>query len=283
MDGRFARRVGRDRGVAILGILLAVVALRAAGLAGRVDAGDAYVAELGLVAVLAFVVAPSLLSSPPRAALALLVGGAVATGSVVAPWTTVVVLAFLHNATPVGFLAERLAGTPSFRPALRAAAILFLAVPAFLATGLLARGFASLGLAHTEVSFGSVGPLAEHLRVFVPTEWVSTAAAAPLFTAAAYLQLLHYGAVIGVLPRLLDARGTPGDAPAFPWPSARVLAAAIAAVGALAAFGFLRDFAGTRAQYGLLASVHAWIEVPVLLLALAPRSRAPTLRSLPTA
>ena len=36
---------------------------------------------------------------------------------------------------------------------------------------------------------------------------------------------------------------------------------------------FVRDFAGTRASYGLLAAVHAWIEIPVLLLTLAPATR----------
>jgi hypothetical protein len=38
--------------------------------------------------------------------------------------------------------------------------------------------------------------------------------------------------------------------------------------GAVAFVAFVADFAGARAWYGVIAAVHAWVELPVLLLAL---------------
>lgn len=273
VDGRFGRRLRAGAGALMLAILALVVGLRALTILHRIHPADGYVAELGLVATLAFVVVPDLAATPARAAFAIALGGALAAGSALAPWTTVVTLAILHNATPVGFLTERLAGRPERRRVLATCAVLFLAIPALIAGGLPARALEALGAWRPDATFGTVGALVSHLRVFVP-EAVTNASFAPhVFAACAFLQLLHYGIVIGVLPRLLATRGTEGDDPVMPWPAARVLGLGIAGVGLVAAVGFVRDFAGTRAAYGLLASVHAWIELPVLLLALAGRPR----------
>ena len=182
-----------------------------------------------------------------------------------------VLLAILHNATPVGFLAERFGATPRGRPVLAACAALFVAVPTAIACGWVSRALSAGGITPPDRAFDSAGTLADHLRVFVPSAFEQASFAPNLFAACAYLQLLHYGVVIGVLPRLLGARGTASDAPIAPWPRRTTLTLAIAGLGMLAAVGFVRDFVGTRAAYGLLASVHAWIELPVLLLALAPR------------
>ncbi len=274
VDGRFGSRLRSGEGLIVLAILGLVVVLRALSLARAIDPSDEYVAELGLVAVLAFLVVPDLASRPARAALAFLIGATIATGSAVAPWVTVVVLSILHNATPVGFLAERFAGTARGKSAIRTCAVLFVLVPIAIGVGLGSRALTALGLYAPDRAFESAGALASHLRVFVPAEWTSSPIAPHLFAASAYLQLLHYGVVIGVLPRLLGPRGTPADAPVAPWPKRTVLALCIAIVGIAAAIGFVHDFAGTRAAYSLVASVHAWIELPVLLWALAPRSRS---------
>ena len=273
VDGRFGARLRSRDGLLVLSLLLLVVGLRALSLTGTIDPSDAYIAELGLVAVLAFVVVPDLATRPARAALAFAIGAAIATGSAVAPWTTIVVLAILHNATPVGFLAERFAGTPRRRTVMRTCGLLFVLVPIAIASGLGSRALTTIGLYAPDRAFASAGALASHLRVFVPTQFTASSFAPDLFAAVAYLQLLHYGVVIGVLPRLLGPRGTSGDAPIAPWPRKTILGLGIAAVGIAATIDFVHDFAGTRAAYGLVASVHAWIELPVLLWALAPHPR----------
>ena len=273
VDGRFGARLRSRSGAVVLAILCLVVVLRALSLARTIDPSDGYVAELGLVAVLAFIVVPDLASRPARAALALGVGATIATGSAVAPWTTVVVFSILHNATPVGFLAERFAGSSRGPIVMRTCAVLFVLVPIAIAIGLGSRALIALGLYAPDRAFASVGALASHVKVFVPAEFTESSFAPRLFAASAYLQLLHYGIVIGVLPRLLGPRGTAGDAPVAPWPKKTALVLAIAAVGVAATIGFVADFVGTRAAYSLVASIHAWIELPVLLWALSPRPR----------
>lgn len=268
VDGRFGAGLASGRGIVVAGILAGVVALRALVLLGHAPALDAYVLELGLVAVLAFLVVPALVTRPARTTVAVAVGAAIALGSWLDPLLTIAVLAILHNATPVGFLAER---DDVRARALPACAVAFIAVPLLIATGRPAAGLAALGLAAPDAGPASAGALADHLRVFVPPAWLGTARAVDVFAAAAYLQLLHYGIVLGVLPRLLHAGP---DAPVLPWPRARGLTLAIAAVGVVFTVAFLARFAPTRATYGLLASVHAWLEVPVLLLALGGRATA---------
>ena len=274
VDGRFGDRLRSGGGILILALLALAVGLRALSVAGAIDARGEYLAELGVVATMVFVVVPELGRHPGRAAFAFLAGATIATGSAVAPWTTVVILSILHNATPVGFLAERFAGTPRRRPVLLACAVAFLAVPIAIASGLGSRGLSAVGLFAPDLAFASAGTLASQLRVFVPAAWLDDALAPSIFAASAYLQLLHYGVVIGVLPRLLTPRGSDGDRPIAPWPGARRLAVAIAGVSVVAAFAFVRDFGATRTSYGILASAHAWIELPLLLWARAPRPRA---------
>jgi len=61
----------------------------------------------------------------------------------------------------------------------------------------------------------------------------------------------------------------PGAAGLVRWPRGVLFALFCAGVAGLALGGFFRRFrAGARAYYGLLRAVHAWIEVPVLILAL---------------
>ena len=46
--------------------------------------------------------------------------------------------------------------------------------------------------------------------------------------------------------------------------------AGVVLLSAVAFVGYAVDFKVARSWYGLAAAVHAWVEVPVLLLALAP-------------
>lgn len=270
VDGRFGRRLPGQQVAALVGLLGLAVGLRALGLMGVLDAQDSYVAELGVVAVMAFVALPDLVATPLRALVAFAVGASLALGSWLAPLPTLVLLAVVHNLTPIGFLVERTAGTSMQRRLARSLPLLFVGVPLLLAAGWPALLLAKLGLFAPDVTFGSVGSLARHRGVFVPEPVLASSWATPLFTAVTYLQLLHYGAVLLVLPRLLGPTEGGVDRPRRPWPRARVLGLLIAAVGLVAVVAFVRDFRGTRTAYGLVAAVHAWIEIPLLLLALSP-------------
>jgi hypothetical protein len=82
-----------------------------------------------------------------------------------------------------------------------------------------------------------------------------------------------------VLPMLL-ARLDPAARGLVAWPRGWVFAGLLAGVSVLAVYRFGQEFAHTRALYGIAASVHAWIEVPLIVIALTrtaqPGSSNPT-------
>ena len=54
------------------------------------------------------------------------------------------------------------------------------------------------------------------------------------------------------------------------WPRTTVWLAVLVGVAVVGFAYYAHDFADARAVYGLFALVHAWIEVPVLIAAMAP-------------
>ena len=258
VDERFARRFGGGTTLAIATGLALIVLVRVLGTAAPFP--QSLGLELVLVAALGAMTLPLLLAlSPLAAAAGTLFVGLVVAGVLRAPLDTLVVLAFVHNLTPVGFLAERLSGGER-RRALLACAVVFLGVPVFLASGIPAG---LVALAPDAVAPFGVA-LDDGVAAFVPKA-IGGQRALDLFRAAAFLQCMHHATVLFVLPRL--GAGTEGGR--VPWPSRRRFALGVAAIGAVALIAFAIAFRDARIAYGVLAAVHAWVEVPVLLVALA--------------
>jgi hypothetical protein len=163
----------------------------------------------------------------------------------------------LHNVTPVGFFYEALRGAAR-RRALLLSAVVFLGIPALIATGAPYEALRGTGLLSPELTVLPTGPLARHIGVYVPRSLHAEMVALHLFTAVVFAQCMHYAAVIHVLPRL----GVTSKGVSRPW------AMGLALMGALTLAAFYGDFFGSRKIYGLFAAVHAWIEVPILLAAL---------------
>lgn len=277
VDQRFAARVPRA-GVWLLALgLVGIATLRAAGIGGIGTASGRVFGELVVGAGLVALVLPlARRSRGGIAAVALF--AALALGAATAPMETLVVLSLLHNLTPIGFLAERLRGVRRTR-ALALCAVVFGAIPLALLLGggeLLAGG---LAMAPESAGPFGAGDLDQNLPVFVPSPWLGTGFGDRLFAAAAFLQCMHYAVVLGVLPRLGggdEARGA-----VVPWPRAAWFLPVVGVAGALALVGFARDFAGTRATYGVFAAVHAWLELPVLALACGIGPRATSAAAVP--
>lgn len=271
VDERFGARLPRAMTMWFGLGLCGIVAMRVLALGGVGNSTARVTAELLCGAALVAGTVPLLQtqrSSP--IAWALLAG--LACGVYYDAVSTLVTLALLHNLTPVGFLAERLRG-PDRRWAMIACALVFGAVPLLLLTQSLTDLLPQLLAPDAAGPFGS-GSLDATLPVFVPPPLLGTAFADRLFAAAAYLQCMHYAVVLHVLPRL--AGGTETRGAIFAWPRPRTFAVAIVMLGALFTLGFAYNFAGTRAVYAVFAAVHAWLEIPVLVLAcgLAPRQLA---------
>ncbi len=272
VDERFSARIGPRLGPFLVGALAAVALLRIASVTGAIAPRTEMVVELGLVAALALAVLPRLVQAGPmRAALAVAIAATVALGAVRSTWATLAVLAFVHNLTPVGFLAERLSGRQRAR-AMIACLVVFGAVPLLLATGLVTHLGSALGVALQVATWGSTGPIEQHLSAFVPPALSTTPVAVPLFSVAAYLQCMHYGAVIRVLPSLGSGEENFTPSPLLPWPPRGLFAVILVVAGIVTLFAFHQSFAETRAVYGVVAAVHAWVEVPVLLLALSRKA-----------
>lgn len=267
LDERFGARVDRATWRRLAGALLAIAGLRALAVVGVGDFALRAAVELLLGGALVAALAPCFARATtlPRT-LALATLALALAGASLAPAAALVAFAFLHNLTPLGLLAERLRG-PARAPGLALAALGFVALPALLVFGGRAPIVHAFGLPLHDDGPGALGDLAAATPAFVPGPWLDAPWAGDLFAAAAFLQCMHYLVVIGWLPRL-----GAGDQPAAPklrWPEPRAFAGLVVAGTALLAVGYLADFAGARTAYGVVASVHAWIEVPILLLAAA--------------
>jgi hypothetical protein len=272
VDRRFGARVERRLRLALLATLAAIVAGRLARRAGVVDAEAGALLELGLGLALVVAVLPAL-ARGRRAGLAVAVAAAVglalAVGAALAPATALLAIAVLHNLTPVGLLAEATTGAAR-RRALAGAALVFVGVPLVILSGAPFELLARLGVPAPEASVLPAGPLYQHLRAYLPADVLDRPWALHAFTACVFLQCAHYVYVIDVLPRTLPAaaRGT------VRWPTGGLALAALAGAALVALLAFADDFADARARYGALAALHAWLEVPILLLALAPLATA---------
>jgi hypothetical protein len=267
------RRLAVGVGLALAG----VVGLRAAHALGLWGGPAAAQVELALIAALAIMCAPALRARSLGATVGLGLGLlALCVGLLVEPLLCMVALAVLHNWTPAAFLAEALPPAARRRGALLGV-VAFVGLPLLIASGLPASALeaAAPSFASAATSWGlpSAGPLRAHLGVYLPKAWHGAAQAPALFAAVTFAQLVHYSVVIGVLPRIAPG-GAGWPAPVgLSRPPAWVFALAVGVLSLVAAVGYGVDYGLARRWYGVIAAVHAWIEVPVLLLAFAGRAR----------
>jgi hypothetical protein len=262
---RFETRLDRQLVSSWVMLLLTVVVVRLLEVVGLPVPGGREIWELGLLVALAATVVPALAPAPRRVrVVAATVLSLLIVGWVVDPITALGLLAVIHNLTPVGFLAERLQGRDR-RRSLRVCALICGVIPVLILSGCLSQAIIAPKLALAELTLWPVGTLAAHLRVFVPPAVVDTSWAQSYFAAAVYLQCVHYAAVVYVLPHLAPARRErpPGSSWRF---SRTLLRRVVVGAGAGMLTGFVLSFAQARAVYGIFAAVHAWIEIPLLLV-----------------
>ena len=274
VDERFGARLSSSGlGWWVGGLLVAVAGVRAALWAG-VPLPAPTVLQGALLALAVLVVVPRAARAGAGRGLAVAaIGLGLAAAVAFAPLATLVCFALAHNLTPVGFLAERLHGRDR-RRALFACGLVFGMVPLAIATGLWRMPLevigATLGAGGLGTGLVSAGSGPDHLGVFVPPGWFDDGPRAiDLFRAAAFLQCMHYAVVLGVLPRL--GGGAFAARSMFVWPRRFTTWVVLASVALFV--HFLVAFAAARDAYGILAAVHAWIEVPVLLLAVVTAGR----------
>jgi hypothetical protein len=260
-DERFSSRTSRSL-LAMLGVLLGLIAL------GRVGNGMHWIPssifvpmELGLGAALALIAAYHMRQHKWLGAL---IGIVFTIGATYFPLETFLIWAWLHNLTPVGFVAEATRGEER----LKWMAVLFVpfvVLPGLVATGVFHQMIGQLisapGL-YTSSIFGA-GDIP--LMSFLPPQSYDL----NLFSAAVVAQAMHYVAVIVLLPRLQQAQGRAEPAHTLvAWPDWRSFAFLVAVIAAVAFGIYAVSYTDAKAGYAVAAAIHAWIELPILLMAL---------------
>ena len=266
-DERFSARAP-VRLLGVLGALVGTIALLRIANGAHWITGPMFVPiELGLGAALALVAAYAM---KERRLLGALVGLAFAFGATFYPIETFVAWAWLHNLTPLGFVAEITQGQER-RRWLLLLSIPFFILPALVATGAF-RELALFALGMPDLQTASVFGAGETpLLSFLPPGSSNL----NLFSAAVVAQSMHYVAVIVLLPRLLQAKqGVMVSPTLVPWPGWRVFGFGVAFIAVLAFGLYSISYTDARAAYGVAAAIHAWLELPVLLLALGQGFRS---------
>ena len=269
VDRRFGARIAPVRIAVMAVLLIGAATARACGVFGIVDQTSAVMAELSLVVALALTAADG---SGGRRALAVVVATSLGVATLLAPYDTTVVLAVLHNLTPLAFLWE-LTPRQSRLRVMAVAVAVFVALPLLVVTGLPRELLAAVDVPTPALDPLRAGPLAAHIYVYAPAPLLGYFSGIDLFSASVIAQCAHYAAVIVILPALLQ-RHDPLAKGLVPWPRGIVFAAIATLASAIALGKFAGDFVGARALYGIAASVHAWIEIPLIVIALrAPYTR----------
>jgi hypothetical protein len=246
-------------------LLIAVVGTRCLAIGNVLSAEVGLAIELGIVGLLVLMVLPNLWSSGWSGRLAIF--GSMAFlifGTWYAPLATILVFALLHNLTPIGFLFERLQGVQR-KQAMLICLGAFVLMPVLIMTGLPDRLLSSLGIVFRDMNFFQLPSLFSQLGAYVPPVVQQQAWATHYFCAAVYLQCLHYLVVIGLLPRL--GGGSAMKSPA--WLTTNQFNWVLIGLSTMLWVWFTKSFVDARRFYGLIAAIHAWLEIPILLLVLA--------------
>jgi hypothetical protein len=270
VDRRFGRGLSRRFLLSFSVLLPFIIAARIGAVFHLIPTDISTPAELGGVALLALSCAGG--GSFPRRALALSIAAILGGATFWAPFETAVSLAILHNLTPLGFLWQ-MAPRPNRGWVMSAAAWVFIGLPLLVASGWPRAALTNLiGRVPNFDPLGA-GPLSEHLFVYVPSQFAGTPQSIDFFTPSVVAQGAHYASVILILPLLLR-RLDPGARGLVPWPSGFWFAALCFGGAAFVVGRSLDGFAEARALYSIPASLHAWIEIPILILALTETSQS---------
>jgi hypothetical protein len=178
-------------------------------------------------------------------------------GLLLAPIPTMLLVAVGHNWTPVPLLMD----TRPSRTWVVLAALAFAVLPLLIATGLPWHGLTLLGLTHAELDVVTGGMLHQQYAAYLPRSWHTAAWIQHAFSAIVFAQCAHYIAVLGVMPAVKD--GPERVMPARRWIASTI---AILSLGLLCLY--IIDFRASRELYGVFSSMHAWVEIPIILLLL---------------
>jgi len=268
VDNRFHKRLDHTLRLRILQLLLLIISFRIFQVLGFIPVWVSVPSELTCVVGLVALVVPVLGKKDWRlATLATAICLIITAGIYWASALTLLVFAILHNITPIGFIAEKLRGSEKYH-ALLACIVVFAVIPLVILSGLPYNFLSSMGLVYLDASLFSVGGLESALGAFVPPQLQDQAIAIHAFSAAVFLQSMHYTVVIGMLPKWEKADQERIINGFSLWYKQNQFRGLTTLLSGLLFMGFAVSFINARVVYAIAAAFHAWLEIPILLLAL---------------
>jgi len=266
---RFNQRLNVDLQRKIVILLLIIVNLRISALLGIVNSSISASLELICVIGLVALVIPVLKAKDGKLAiLGILVCTILFVGVFWIPTLMMVLLAVLHNMTPIGFIAEKLRGLQR-KFALIACFIVFALIPSIIISGLPYNFLSSLNLVAPSANILQAGNLQLHLGAFVPQQLQESTIGIHAFSAAVFLQCMHYAVVLGILPNWEKNAKNNLKNSLLQWNRQNIFNKVVIFLSTLIFIYFAQSFTDARKLYSIAAAVHAWVEFPILLLALA--------------
>lgn len=246
--------------------LVAVLCIGALRFAAHQEALDPTVATVGEIALVVGMIVPALpLVLPRLGALGGLLTGALAAlalAVVAVPESALLIAESGLWLVPVLLLLQRL--PPGRRGGLLSGGLFtFVAVPLLIAGGMPTSLAVDTQTSWPDSAPVELGPLAVHLQRVFPPALADHARGPDLFRARVYLEYLHCGVVLAILPALPRAPSAP-----------RALRPALVAAGAagltgVAAAGLFSAPVLTARILETAAVLQGWLELPLLLGATA--------------
>ncbi|MEO1432718.1 MAG: hypothetical protein AAFV71_27335 [Cyanobacteria bacterium J06633_8] len=262
---RFSQRLHIDLQRKIVILLLIIVNLRITELLGIVNSAISVPLELICVIGLVILVMPILkIKDWKLGILGISICIILSAGVFWIPTFMMLLLAVLHNLTPIGFIAEKLRGRKR-KFALFNCLIVFALIPSIIISGYPYNFLSSLNLVAPSADILQAGNLQLHLGAFLPRELHESAGAINAFSAAVFLQCMHYAVVLGILPNWQKNKNNNF----LVWNRQSVFEKVVIFFSTLIFIYFAQSFTDARKLYSIAAAVHAWVEFPILLLALA--------------
>jgi hypothetical protein len=252
IDSRFHHQIDRTLESRLVILLIAIAWWRCCAIFGWLAADIAHILELscGLGLVL---IATQYLGGYNRQLIlpGIILSSLLGMGIVRDPIATSAILAIVHNLTPIGFILDRQDSKYS-RALSIACGIIFGAIPLLIFLWQLLYSIGRIDLVTNSV----------YLNGFVAPAWQKLSIAYPLFSAVVFLQCTHYLAVIGLFSQWTNER-----APTLlPWVNSKFFCIILTGISIYLLVAFQHNFTLTRSLYGIVASIHAWLEIPLLLL-----------------
>ena len=169
VESRFVDRLLGPMLTGVGALLAVIIVLRCIKMTGWVSRSQLLTCELVFIAIIASSV---LLRWGRQSGVAGVVSGAVAgaigLGIVLSPVTTMLVLACLHNWTPVGFIAEATTGARR-RRWMMVCGLVFIAIPLLIASGVIQHLLAPW--LSPDFTVLPTGPLKRNMGAFLPAVW----------------------------------------------------------------------------------------------------------------